>query len=127
MAAGIASSKAGLDFSEASLDVVEEMLAEAAGFVDGMTDEQVVNIAQQMGCYVLEVGRRTHGGRYVWHEGRGAPVLLVGEPDFRVAMLAWDKTEGRLRGDEADNIPFFYAGFAGRVRSAGPGDDVLYV
>ena len=128
VAAGMASAKPDrLDFSEASLAVVEEMLAEAAGFVDGMTDEQVVNIAQQMGCYVLEVGRRTHGGRYVWHEGRGAPVLLVGEPDFRVAILTWDKTEGRLRGDEADNIPFFYAGFAGRVRAAKPGDDTLYV
>jgi len=127
VAAGIASTKPGLDYSEGSLSVVEEMLAEAAGFVDGMTGEQVRNIAQQMGCYVLEVGRRAHGGRYVWHEGRDAPVLLVGEPDFRVAMLAWDKTEGRLRGDEADNIPFFYAGFAGRVRSASPGTDALYV
>lgn len=128
VAAGIASTRPDrLDFSEASLAVVEEMLAEAAEFVDGMTDGQVVDVAQQMGCYVLEVGRRAHGGRYVWHEGRAAPVLLVGEPDFRVAMLTWDKTEGRLRGDGADDIPFFYAGFAGRVRTASPGTDVLYV
>jgi hypothetical protein len=128
VAAGIAATKPDrLDHSEASLAVIEEMLAEAAEFVDGMTDEQVVDIAQQIGCYVLEVGRRAHGGRYVWHEGRAAPVLLVGEPAFRVAMLAWDKTEGRLRGAEADSIPFFYAGFAGRVRTAQPGDDVLYV
>ncbi len=77
VAAGIATSKPGLDFSESSLEVVEGMLAEAAEFVGEMTDEQVVNIAQQLGCYVLEVGRRTHGGRYVWHEGRNAPVLLT--------------------------------------------------
>ena len=128
VAAGIAATKPDrLDYSEASLAVIEEMLAEAAEFVDGMTGEQATNIAQQIGCYVLEVGRRQHGGRYVWHEGRSAPVLLVGEPEFRVAMLTWDKTRGRLSGDEADNIPFFYKGFAGRVRSASPGDDALCV
>ena len=128
VAAGVVATRPDrLDYSEASLAVVEEMLAEAADFVAELSEDQVVNIARQFGCYVLEVGRRAHGGRYVWHEGRAAPVLLVGEPDFHVALLTWDKTRGRLSGDEADNIPFFYAGFAGRVRSAAPGVDVLYV
>lgn len=128
VAAGIAAIRPErLDYSEASLETVEELLAEAAEHSEGLGEEQVSNIAQQFGCYVLEVGRRAHGGRYVWHEGRAAPVLLVGEPDYRVAMLTWDKTRGRLSGDEADNIPFFYAGFAGRVRTASPGVDTLYV
>ena len=126
VAAGIAATKPDrLDYSEASLAVIEEMLAEAAEY--GVTEEQATNIAQQIGCYVLEVGRRNHGGRYVWYEARNAPVLLVGEPEFRVAMLTWDKTRARLSGDEADNIPFFYEGFARRARTAGAGDDALYV
>jgi hypothetical protein len=54
-------------------------------------------------------------------------VLVVGEPSFHVAMIAWDKVRGRLKGDEADNIPFFYAGFAKCVREAEPGSHVLYV
>lgn len=54
-------------------------------------------------------------------------MLVVGEPRFRVAILTWDKTKGRLLGDEADNIPFFYAGFAGCVRSATDGVDALYL
>jgi len=63
-----------------------------------------------------------------WLDKYGArPVLIVGEPEFRVAMIAWDKVRGRLSGDKADNIPFFYAGFAERVRGAQPGDDALYV
>jgi hypothetical protein len=128
VAAGIAATRPDrLDYSEGSLAVIEEMLAEAAEYVDGMTEELATDIAEQTGCYILEVGRRKHGGRYVWYEARNAPVLLVGEPEFRVAMLTWDKTRGRLSGDEADNIPFFYEGFAGRVRSAQPGDDALYV
>ena len=126
VAAGIAATRPDrLDYSEGSLAVIEEMLAEAADY--DLTEELATNIAEQTGCYILEVGRRRHGGRYVWYEARNAPVLLVGEPDFRVAMLTWDKTRGRLSGDEADNIPFFYDGFADRVRSATPGDDALYV
>ncbi len=86
-----------------------------------MTPEQVTALVQDFGCYILEVGRRQFGGRYQWHDGRDQPVLVVGETAFRVAILAWDKVRGRLGGDEGDNIPFFYAGFAGRARQAVPG------
>jgi hypothetical protein len=116
-----------LDYSEASLAVVDEMLAEAGQWLSEMTREQVTMLAQDFGCYVLEVGRKEFGGKYQWHDGRDQPVLVVGEPAFRVAMIAWDKVQGRLAGDEGDNIPFFYAGFAERARRAVPGTDVLYV
>jgi len=116
-----------LDFSEASLDLIEELLAEAAPFVPELPPERVDGLVQQMGSYVLEVGRRAFGGRYLWHPDRDAPVLVVGEPEYRVAMLTWDKVRGRLSGDEADNIPFFYRGFAKRVGTATAGEDTLYV
>lgn len=116
-----------LDYSEESLAVVEALLEEASDFVDEMSDKHVGSIAREFGCYVLEVARRTWGGRYLWHPDRDAPVLVVGEPSYRVAMLTWDKAKGRLLGDEADNIPFFYQGFAARVRGAANGVDVLYV
>jgi hypothetical protein len=116
-----------LDYSVASLDVVEEMLAEAGQYLSTLTKEQVNSLVQAFGCYILEVGRRTFDGRYLWHDDRNQPVLLVGEPDFRVAVLAWDKVRGRLQGDTGDNIPFFYAGFAEGVKRAGPGTDTLYV
>ncbi len=117
----------GLDYSEGSLAVVESMLAEAAAFVAEMTPDQVTTLAQDFGCYILEVGRREFGGRYLWHDQRDQPVLVVGEPALRVAILAWDKVRGRLGGDAGDNISFFYAGFAERARNADPGTDVLYV
>jgi hypothetical protein len=116
-----------LDFTEASLLVVEEMLAEAAQYAADLTSGQLTGLVQQFGCYILEVGRREFGGRYLWHDGRDQPVLVVGAPTFRVAMLAWDKVRGRVGGDTGDNIPFFYSGFAERVRSAKPSDDALYV
>lgn len=116
-----------LDYTETSLAVVEDMLAEAAAYSDSMTPDQLTILAQDFGCYILEVGRREFGGRYSWFDQRDQPVLVVGEPTFRLALLAWDKVRGRLSGDEGDNIPFFYAGFAARARRAKPGDDALYV
>lgn len=89
--------------------------------------EQVTTLVQNFGCYILEVGRRAFGGRYLWHEGRDQPVLVVGEPDARVALLTWDKVRGRLGGDAADNILFFFQGFAEQARDATPGSDVLVV
>jgi hypothetical protein len=127
MAAGLVEADARLDYSEASLTVVEEMLGETSNFIDAMSASQVESLVPGFGCYILEVARRALGGRYLWHTQRDAPVLVIGEPEFRVAMLTWDKTRGRLSGDEADNIPFFYAGVAEQVRSATHGVDVLYV
>ncbi len=116
-----------LDYTEISLTVVEKTLTEAAGWHDELTPEQLQNFARSFGCYVLEVARRAFGGRYCWFDQRNAPVLVVGEPAFRVALLSWDQVQGRLSGDEACSIAFLYAGFAERVRRAEPGSDALYV
>jgi hypothetical protein len=116
-----------LDYSEASLAAVEETLGEAASWEDELDPQQQENFAQAFGCYLLEVARREFGGRYCWYERRDAVVLVVGEPAFRVALLPWDQVRGRLSGDPACNVPFFYAGFAERARRAEPGTDALYV
>ena len=116
-----------LDYSPASVDVIEEMLNEAAAYVAEMDPRSVDRLVEYVGCYLLEIARRVHGGNFYWHDGRGQPVLVVGEPDFRVALLTWDRVRQRLAGDSADDITFFYEGFATRVRQAVAGDDVLYV
>jgi hypothetical protein len=117
----------GLDYSEASLVVVDRVLSECGGWIGELTPVQIDGFVTEFSCYILEVGRKEFGGRYLWHEEREAPALVVGEPDFRVAMLAWDKVKGRVGGDEGDNIPFFYSGFAESARKAVPGTDVLFV
>ena len=116
-----------LDYSEPSLAVVEEMLVEAGQWLSEMTPKETATLVEDCGCYVLEVARREFGGRYLWHDGREQPVLVVGESAFRVAIITWDKVRGRLGGDAGDNPPFFYAGFARRARQAVPGTDALYV
>lgn len=116
-----------LDYSRQSLDVVEEMLAEAAAYVAEMDVKSVDRLVQYVGCYIFEVARRAHGGEFYWHDSRDQPVLVAGEPAYRIALLTWDRVRQRLSGDPASNIPFFYAGFDERVRRAVAGDDALYV
>jgi len=116
-----------LDYSETSLAAVEEMLAEATEFVDETPAKQIDALVKMLGSYVLEVGRREFGGKYYWHEGRDQPVLVIGEPEYKIAILVFDKIRGRLTGDKDASISLFYRGFAERVRSAEPGDDVLYI
>ena len=113
-----------LDYSEASISLVEEIVAEAAGYQ--LSQAQRRTLAEDFGSYVLEVARRTYGGRYVWYQDR-EPVLMVGDEESHVAIATWAKVGGRLSGDEADNIPFFYEGFAQRVKAGSPGKPVLYV
>lgn len=116
-----------VDFSEKSPVSIEDTLEEASGYFAGLNDEQAQKLVQWFGCYILEVGRRQFQGEYLWHTQRDQPVLVVGEPQFHVAMISWDRVRGRVLGDKGDNIPFFFDGFAERVRQAKPGDRALFV
>ena len=119
-------SKDALDYSESSLLAVENMLAEASDFTEAMPEDQVDGLVRILGSYVLEVARHEFGGKYYWHDGRDQPILVIGEPDCKIAILTFDKVRGRLFGDQADNLPFFYQGFAALARIAVPGTDVLF-
>ncbi len=116
-----------LDYSEQSLATVEEMLAEASPYAKEMPPPDVKALVELMGSYILEVGRRQHGGTYQWHEARSQPVLVVGPPKFSVAMMTFDKVRARLSGDPADSIVFFYEGFSERAKTASPGTNALFV
>lgn len=116
-----------LDFTEASLVVVEEMLSQAAANLDEIPEIDQHRMKEGFGCYILEVARRTFGGRYAWLDETSEPVLVTGEPHASIAIAAWSKVAGRLSGDEGDNIPFHFQGFAERARAAKPGDEVVFV
>ncbi len=116
-----------LDFSVASLAAVDEMLAEASAYVTDLDEAVVTGLVQQVGCYVLEVGRRAFGGEYFWHEEGEQPILVVGEPDAHVALMTWSKVVGRLTGDEGDDIVFFFEGFAAKAAAPEPGTKVLFL
>ena len=116
-----------LDFSIASLQAVDEMLVEVSAFVADLDEDIVTDLVQQLGCYVLEVGRRAFGGEYFWHEEGEQPILVVGEPDAHVALMAWSKVTGRITGDAGDDIVFFFSGFSDKAAQPEPGSNVLFL
>ena len=116
-----------LDFSVDSLKAVDEMLEEASAYVADLDEAVVTGLVQQVGCYVLEVGRRAFGGDYYWHEEGEQPILVVGEPEAHVALMTWSKVVGRLTGDVGDDIVFFFHGFAEKAAQPEPGTDVLFL
>ena len=116
-----------LDGSVASLEVVDEMLVEVSEYVADLDEAVVTSLVQQLGCYVLEVGRRAYGGEYFWHEQGEQPVLVVGEPQAHVALMTWSKVTGRITGDAGDDIVFFFDGFAARAAQPEPGSNVLFL
>jgi len=113
-----------LDLTESSLDALEDLLAHLSGI---LTDVQKENAAQLYAAYVLEVSHRAHGGYFEWWHEHNAPVLVVGGPDCHIGLFALEKIRGRLAGDPADNVRFFYDGFAQCVCERMPGDRATYV
>ena len=116
-----------LDWSVASLAVVDEMLVEVSDYVADLDEAVVTSLVQQLGCYVLEVGRRAYGGTYFWHQEGEQPILVVGEPEAHVALMAWSKVTGRITGDAGDDIVFFFDGFAAKAAQPEPGSNVLFL
>jgi hypothetical protein len=116
-----------LDYSVKSLEVVDEMLDEASDFVEEMPPEHLDSLVNLMGSYILAVAHKEHGGNFYWHEEKDQPILVVGEPNYKVALMAINKVRSRLQGDKADNIPFFYKGFSDRVKNAEKGTDAIYL
>ena len=107
-----------LDFSRKSLEVIEAALAEASHIIPRSQGINRVPWCNSSVATSLRWRGASSGGRYLWHNELQQPVLVVGEPQVHVAMVAWSKVQGRLAGDEADNISFFYSGFAERVTNA---------
>ena len=116
-----------LDFSISSLAAVDGMLVEVSAYVADLDEAVVTGLVQQLGSYVLEVGRRAFGGEYFWHEEGEQPILVVGEPAAHVALMTWSKVVGRLTGDEGDDIVFFFNGFAEKAAAPEAGSNVLFL
>ncbi|ADV47503.1 hypothetical protein Celal_0150 [Cellulophaga algicola DSM 14237] len=106
---------AGLDYSVKSLEQVDNLLEEAIDFYDEMDEKQKQSLINSVGAYVFEVARKNFGGRYFWYDHLNQPILVTGQPEFEVSILAFEKVKGRLENGKEDNIPFYFAGYVERV------------
>ncbi len=99
------SDKGNFDYSINSLAEVDDLLDEMSDYA--LDEDAIYNIYTMVGSYVFETARRNYGGKYYWIQEEKQPILIVGEPDFSVAIKAWEKVRDRIEKGAEDNIPFY--------------------
>ncbi|MFV0566073.1 MAG: hypothetical protein ACK5NB_09600 [Flavobacteriaceae bacterium] len=108
----------GLDYSISSLAVLDnDILSLFSENKDDMDSEMFEDIIAQAGSYIFEVARRNFGGKYFWYDHLNQPILVTGQPEFEVSILAFDKVKGRIENGNEDNIPFYFAGYVESVKN----------
>jgi hypothetical protein len=114
-----------LDFSEASLEGLENILAElhdacaapSAPDAPGPTDDQIAQLASIWGVYLGEVVRRHHGGKWVQTplEDRG-PVLRL--EVGAMALIPSARVLRRIRNGPGENVHLFYKALSLRLQQS---------
>ncbi|MFD1175935.1 hypothetical protein ACFQ3W_06390 [Paenibacillus puldeungensis] len=108
------SDRGNFDFSVESLKGVDDLLDEISDFE--IDEDHLESISSMVGCYIFEVARRNYGGQYYWIQETEQPVLVTGQPDFSVSILAFEKVKGRVQNGKEDSIPFYFDGYIEAVK-----------
>lgn len=106
-----------LDFSVDSLQLLDEIMEENTPFYKQGNDETKRIMIIKIGAYIFEVARQNFGGQYYWYDKLDQPVLVTGQPEFEMSLLAYQKVKGRFENGSEDNIPFFFAGYVEGVKN----------
>ncbi|MBD8389006.1 hypothetical protein [Dysgonomonas sp. BGC7] len=110
-------SETNLDFSIDSLQALDEIIEENMHFFKQADDETKRKMIIKIGSYIFEVARRNFGGRYFWYDRLDQPILVTGQPEFEMSLLAYEKVKGRFMNGTEDNIPFFFDGYVQGVNN----------
>ncbi|WP_029902920.1 hypothetical protein [Prevotella sp. 10(H)] len=106
-----------LDFSVESLQLLDDIMEENTSFYMQGNDETKRIMVIKIGAYIFEVARQNFGGRYYWYDRLNQPILVTGQPEFEMSLLAYEKVKGRFENGSEDNIPFFFDGYVQGVKS----------
>ena len=110
-------SETNLDFSIDSLQALDEIIEENTHFFKQADDETKRKMIIKIGSYIFEVARQNFGGRYFWYDRLDQPILVTGQPEFEMSLLAYEKVKGRFMNGTEDNIPFFFDGYVQGVNN----------
>lgn len=114
-----------LDFSVNSLKALDELLDQFHQNKNDIDDEMKSDVIAQAGSYIFEVARRNYGGKYFWYNQLNQPILVTGQPDFEISIIAFDKVRMRIENGKEDQIPFYFRGYEERVRKGISGDKAM--
>ncbi|NDV96052.1 hypothetical protein D0T84_14185 [Dysgonomonas sp. 521] len=105
-----------LDFSVHSLYEVDQIIEDSVEFYKKADSDTKRKMIIKIGAYVFEVARTNFGGQYYWYDRLEQPVLVTGQPEFEMSLLAYEKVKGRFENGQEDNIPFFFEGYVRGVK-----------
>lgn len=108
------------DYTHESLRAVDAVIDHLSPHRDQMEKGMFDALVNIIGCYVLEVGRREHGGHFAYFEPGKHSVLVVPGPNFQVALGAFDVVQNRLNGSPLHSTWMLYRAFSEQVRAAEP-------
>lgn len=109
--------KANLDFSVESLEILDKILEENTDVYRESDNETKRKIIIKAGSYIFEVARQNFGGNYYWYEQLDQPILVTGQPEYEMSLLAYEKVKGRFENGIEDSIPFFFEGYINGVKN----------
>ncbi len=110
--------KSGLDFTLNSVSVIEQLLAELQSQNGQMSTQDLDDAVNRLGSYVLEMGRQNFGGHIYWFDSLQQPILIVGEPQFRISFMPLDRIRAHIEGSYNENFMEYYQEFLSRVQQA---------
>ena len=74
----------GLDYSLQSLMVIDHLLDDYSPRWEKLSTEEQNEILTNASCYILWIAQQQYGGKFYWSEQHRQPVLVIGEPDYRL-------------------------------------------
>jgi len=106
-----------LDFSVESLHDLDQVIEGNTPLYRKADNNTRRIMIMKIGSYIFEVARQNFGGKYYWYNNLDQPILVTGQPEFEMSLLAYEKVRGRFENGVEDNIPFFFEGFVEGVKN----------
>lgn len=115
----------GLDYSVQSINVLDRLLCDITPNWGEMSADIKHEVITNASSYVLWVIKQQCGGSFYWSEQRLQPVLVIGEPNYRVALMAQDRVKNKVEKTDAPGIILLYRQVMDELQAAVSTTDIL--
>jgi hypothetical protein len=113
-----------LDFQFQSLHIVDTIIISAR--TGAASNYRKQWLAAHAGAYLYRTAAsRVSGYKYIWYHPLDQLMMVVGPPQYRIALLAQEAVQQRLDTAQAFTLTQLYASFERALVNAKPGDDLL--
>ena len=115
----------GLDYSQQSLVVIDRLLSEYTNDWKDMSIESQSELLTNASSYILWIAHQQYNGNFYWSEQYLQPVLVIGEPDYRIAFMLQDKIHNYIEKKDDQKISLLYRKIAEEQQRAIKDSNIL--